>query len=174
MTWNVPERGRHAHTPVLTFVGKSGTGKTTFLERLIPELKSRGLRLAVVKHDAHQFEMDQPGKDTWRFSQAGADVVAISNAQKAAILEQPPRELTLNEVISRLPEVDLILTEGYKSERNYKIELHRKELNRPLLTPEDELIGLITDEPMPVSVPQLALDDVKGCADLILRFLDRP
>lgn len=174
MTWNVPERGRHAHTPVLTFVGKSGTGKTTFLERLIPELKSRGLRLAVVKHDAHQFEMDQPGKDTWRFSQAGADVVAISNAQKAAIIEQPPRELTLNEVISRLPEVDLILTEGYKSERNYKIELHRKELNRPLLTPEDELIGLITDEPMPVSVPQLALDDVKGCADLILRFLDRP
>ncbi len=174
MTWNVPERGRHAHTPVLTFVGKSGTGKTTFLERLIPELKSRGLRLAVVKHDAHQFEMDQPGKDTWRFSQAGADVVAISNAQKAAILEQPPRELTLNEVISRLPEVDLILTEGYKSERNYKIELHRRELNRPLLTPEDELIGLITDEPMPVSVPQLALDDVKGCADLILRFLDRP
>lgn len=174
MTWNVPERGRHAHTPVLTFVGKSGTGKTTFLERLIPELRSRGLRLAVVKHDAHQFEMDRPGKDTWRFSQAGADVVAISNARKVAIIEQPPQELTLNEVISRLPEVDLILTEGYKSERNYKIELHRKELNRPLLTPEDELIGLITDEPMPVSVPQLALDDVKGCADLILRFLDRP
>lgn len=174
MSRNVPERGRHARTPVLTFVGKSGTGKTTFLERLIPELKARGLRLAVVKHDAHQFEMDRPGKDTWRFSQAGADAVAISNAEKMALIEHPPRELTLNEVISRLPPVDLILTEGYKSERNDKIEIHRRALNRPLLTPPEELVALITDEPMPVDVPQLALDDVKGCADLILQYLDRP
>lgn len=173
MIWNVPERGRHACTPVLTFVGKSGTGKTTFLEKLIPELKARGLRLAIVKHDAHQFEMDKPGKDTWRFSHAGADVVAIANATKAAIIERPERELSLNEVISRLPDVDLILTEGYKSERNYKIEIHRKELNRPLLTSAEELIGLITDERMDVTVPQLALDDVAGCADLILAFLDR-
>jgi molybdopterin-guanine dinucleotide biosynthesis protein B len=171
MEQNVPERGRHTRTPVLTFVGRSGTGKTTFLEQLIPALRNQGLRVAVVKHDAHQFEMDHPGKDTWRFSQAGADVVAISSPQKIAVLEQPQRELTLNQVISRLPDVDLILTEGYRSEHNPKIELHRKALNVPLLTPEEELIAVLTDEPLPLSVPQLALDDVPGCVDLILRWI---
>ncbi len=169
--WNVPERGRHAHTPVLTFVGKSGTGKTTFLERLIPALKGRGLRLAVVKHDAHQIEMDRPGKDTWRFSQAGADAVIISSAAQAALIEHPARELTLNQVISRLPEADLILTEGYKSERNPKIELHRKELNRPLLTPVEELVAAVTDEPLAVPVPQLAWEDISGCTDLIQSWM---
>lgn len=169
--WNVPERGKHAHTPVLTFVGKSGAGKTTFLEQLIPELKRRGLRLAVVKHDAHQFEMDKPGKDTWRFSQAGADAVAISNAVQTALMEHPARELTLNEVISRLPEADLVLTEGYKSEHNPKIELHRKELNRPLLTPAEELVALVTDEPLPVPAPQLDWGDISGCADLIQAWM---
>lgn len=171
---NIPERGRHARTPLLTFVGKSGTGKTTFLEQLVPELKRRGLRVAMVKHDAHQFEMDRPGKDTWRFAQAGADAVIISNAAQAALIEHPPRELTLDEVISRLPPADLILTEGYKSEHNPKMELHRKSLNRPLLTPPEELVALITDEPMPVSVPQLALDDISGCADLILQWMNQP
>lgn len=68
--------------PIITFVGKSGTGKTTLLEQLIPMLKARGLRLAVLKHDAHHFEMDKPGKDTYRFTAAGADVVTISNAEK--------------------------------------------------------------------------------------------
>ena len=119
--------------PVITFVGKSGTGKTTFLEQLIPVLKAQGLRIAVLKHDAHHFEMDRPGKDTYRFTAAGADVVTISNAEKFAMIEQPPEELTLRDIITRLPQVDLVLTEGYKKSRYPKIEIHRAALNRPLI-----------------------------------------
>lgn len=163
-----PARGLHAVTPVVTFVGLSGTGKTTYLERLIPRLKAHGIRLALVKHDAHHFEMDRPGKDTYRFAQAGADVVAISSPHRAAILEQPERELTLDELISRLPPVDLILTEGYKTENNPKIELHRRVLDRPLLTSPGQLLAVITDEPLEVSVPQLPFDDLEGCVELLL------
>lgn len=160
-------------TPIITFVGKSGTGKTTFLEKLIPALKRRGLRLAVLKHDAHHFEMDKPGKDTYRFTAAGADVVTISNSEKFALIEQPPAELTLTEIISRLPQVDLVLTEGYKKNPYPKIEIHRACLNRPLLSPEAQLLAVVTDEPLPLRVPQLSLEDVSGCADVIMAYLAR-
>jgi len=165
-----PSRGPHAATPVITFVGLSGTGKTTYLERLIPRLKARGLRLALVKHDAHRFEMDRPGKDTWRFAQAGADIVAISSAAQAAVLERPERELSLDELISRLPPADLILTEGYKAEDNPKIELHRRVLSRPLLAPPEQLLAVVTDEPLSVPVPQLSFDDLEGCVEVILDY----
>lgn len=160
-------------TPIITFVGKSGTGKTTFLEKLIPELKRRDLRLAVLKHDAHHFEMDRPGKDTYRFTAAGADVVTISNGEKFALIEQPRSELSLSEIISRLPPVDLVLTEGYKKNPYPKIEIHRACLNRPLLSPETQLLAVITDEPLPLSVPQLDLEDVSGCADVVTAYLAR-
>ncbi len=159
--------GVRGSAPVITFVGKSGTGKTTYLERLIPVLKGRGLRLALVKHDAHGFEMDTPGKDTYRFSAAGADVVAISSAEKMAMIQRPPRELTLDQVIAQLPPVDLILTEGYKTLPNPKIEIHRAALNRPLLTPPEQLLAVITDEPLSLDRPQLSFEDLEGCADLI-------
>ena len=158
-------------TPVITFVGLSGTGKTTFLEQLIPVLKARGLRLALVKHDAHRFEMDRPGKDTYRFTAAGADVVAISSPEKAAMIYQPPRELTLEELLLGLPETDLILTEGYKGSRFPKIEIHRAILHRPLLTDPAELLAVVTDEPLPVSVPQLGLSDYAACADVIQDYM---
>ena len=149
--------------PIITFVGKSGTGKTTLLEQLIPMLKARGLRLAVLKHDAHHFEMDKPGKDTYRFTTAGADVVTISNAEKFAMIEQPPEELSLRDIISRLPQVDLVLTEGYKKSRYPKIEIHRAELHRPLL-------AILTDEPVDSPAPQLALSDLNGCVQVILQY----
>ena len=155
--------------PIITFVGKSGTGKTTLLEQLIPMLKARGLRLAVLKHDAHHFEMDKPGKDTYRFTAAGADVVTISNAEKFAMIEQPPEELSLRDIISRLPQVDLVLTEGYKKSRYPKIEIHRAELHRPLLTDPDKLLAILTDEPVDSPAPQLALSDLHGCVQVILQ-----
>ena len=157
--------------PVLTFVGLSGTGKTTFLEKLIPELKGRGLRLAVLKHDAHQFEVDKPGKDTWRFTQAGADVVAISNQEKFAMIERTPRQLTLAELIGRLPDVDLVLTEGYKRSQVKKIELHRSVLGNPIISRPEELLAILTDEPLDLPVTQLDLTDVTGCANLILTWM---
>lgn len=159
-------------TPIITFVGKSGTGKTTLLEQLIPILKARGLRLAVLKHDAHHFEMDKPGKDTYRFTAAGADVVTISNPEKFALIERPQAELTVADIVSRLPEVDLVLTEGYKHSQYPKIEIHRAVLNRPLLTPEAQLLAVMTDEPLDVSAPQLPLEDLSGCAEIILTYLE--
>lgn len=156
--------------PVITFVGKSGTGKTTFLEQLIPVLKAQGLRIAVLKHDAHHFEMDRPGKDTYRFTAAGADVVTISNAEKFAMIEQPPEELTLRDIITRLPQVDLVLTEGYKKSRYPKIEIHRAVLNRPLIADPAQLLAVMTDEPVDTPAPQLALSDVSGCAGIIRQY----
>ncbi len=172
-TPNDPERGLHIHTPQITFVGRSGTGKTTYLERLIPVLKVRGLRLAVVKHDVHGFEMDTPGKDTYRFAEAGAEVVAISSPWRVAVLERPAVELSLNQVIARLPEVDLILTEGYKQVPNPKIEIHRAELQRPLVTPTDQLLAVVTDEalPLPPEVMQLPFEALEECAELIEGYI---
>lgn len=158
-------------TPVITFVGKSGTGKTTLLEQLIPVLKRRGLRLAILKHDAHHFEMDRPGKDTYRFTAAGADVVTISNSEKFALIEQPQAELSVAEIVARLPQVDLVLTEGYKQSAYPKIEIHRAALRRPLLTPAEQLLAIMTDEPLNYPVPQLSLTDIPGCADIIAAYL---
>ena len=160
-------------TPIITFVGKSGTGKTTFLEQLIPALKARGLRLAVLKHDAHHFEMDKPGKDTYRFTAAGADVVTISNAEKFAMIERPVEELSVADIVSRLPQVDLVLTEGYKRSRYPKIEIHRAALNRPLIAPPEELLAIMTDEPVDSPALQLPLTDISGCADVIEAYLAR-
>lgn len=154
-------------TPIITFVGKSGTGKTTFLEQLIPVLKGRGLRLAVLKHDAHHFEMDKPGKDTYRFTAAGADVVTISNSEQFAMIERPQQELSVADIVARLPQVDVVLTEGYKHSRYPKIEIHRAVLNRPLIAPPEQLLAIMTDEPLDTSVRQLKLSDVEGCADII-------
>ncbi len=158
-------------TPIITFVGKSGTGKTTFLEKLIPVLKARGYRLAVLKHDAHQFEVDKPGKDTYRFSAAGADVVTISNAEKFAMMEHPVAELTIQDIVSRLPTVDLVLTEGYKKSRYPKIEIHRAALHRPLIAPPEQILAIMTDEPLDSSALQLDLEDITGCADTIEAYL---
>ncbi len=159
--------------PVISVVGKSDSGKTTLLEKLIPELKRRGYRVGTIKHDAHRFEMDKPGKDTYRHFQAGADVVAISAADKMAMIARTDgQEISLDELVRRLPPVDLVLTEGYKAGDKPKIEVHRKALNRPLLCRPEELLAVATDEPLDIDVPCFDLDDITGLADLIEeRFL---
>ncbi len=169
---NTPEDVKNLNaTPIITFVGKSGTGKTTFIEKLIPELKGRGIRLGVIKHDVHGFEMDREGKDTWRFTNAGADIVAIASGEKFAMVEHLQEELSLQAVAARMPECDLIITEGYKKSQNMKIEIHRRELNRPLLSSPEELLCVITDEKLDIPLLQLALDDVSGCADIITDYM---
>lgn len=159
--------------PIISVVGRSDSGKTTLLEKLIPELKRRGYRVATVKHHFHPgFEIDQPGKDTWRHAQAGSDHVVIAAPDKVASIRRVEREPTLDEIAAGITDVDIILTEGYKRAGTPKIEVVRSARSRePLCTP-DELIALATDVPVDLDVPQFDLEDAAGLVDLIEeRFL---
>ncbi len=157
--------------PVVTIVGKSGSGKTTLVCGLLPELKRRGYRVATIKHDVHGFEIDRPGKDTWKHSQAGADTVVISSPQKVAMIEKVAKELTLEQVIDKIDNVDIILCEGYKRSDKPKIEIFRSSVHdRPLCGPEDNLLAMVSDIKLQLGVPVFALDDFSGIVDLIERM----
>lgn len=156
-------------TSLLSFVAQSGAGKTTLIEKLIPHLKQRGLRVAVVKHHAHTSSVDIPGKDTWRFSEAGADIVAVSSPAEFAQFQRVARELTLAEIAAKIENVDLILTEGFKREPAPKIEILRAQVGTELSARADELIAVVSDHPIPLNVPRFDLDDTAGLADFICR-----
>ena len=161
--------------PMISVVGKSDTGKTTLLEKLIAELKQRGYRVATVKHDAHGFDIDRPGKDSWRHAQAGSDVVVISGPHRLALIEKREREMTLDEIADRVINVDIILTEGYKRGDRPKIEVSRREKSSELLCTQDELLAIAADQTFAMNVPQFSLDDATGLVDLIEeRFLANP
>lgn len=165
------------HIPIFSFIGSSGSGKTTFLEKLIPILKGKGLKVGVIKHDAHKFEIDKPGKDSYRFKSAGADVVAISSAEKMAFVksfENTP--FTLEEIVIRyFSGMDIVITEGYKKSRIPKFEIFRKGNSTPFLSSEkDELIGIITDVvPAPrADVAVFGINDIEKVADFIVNISD--
>lgn len=155
--------------PVVSVVGKSDVGKTTLLEKLLHESKRRGWRVATVKHDVHGFDMDKPGKDTWRHAQAGADMVVISSPSKIAILESVNEDKPLDEVLSRIRGVDLIFTEGYRRANKAKIEIFRSEMYPDLLCEPDELMAIAADIQFDNEVPCYGLDDAKGLCDLIAK-----
>jgi len=154
--------------PVVSVVGKSNTGKTTFLEKLIAELKKRGYKVAIVKHNIHDFEIDHPGKDTYRHAQAGADAVVIASPHKVAMVKRLDEELSVHEVINMLGSVyDLVLTEGYKRGPFPKIEVSRKEVSNELISEEGELVAVVTDNTFAIDRPHFGLDDAKGVADFL-------
>jgi molybdopterin-guanine dinucleotide biosynthesis protein B len=148
-------------------VGKSGVGKTTALELVIREIKQRGYRIGTVKHDTHGFEVDKPGKDSWRHGQAGSDAVVISGPRKMALIRQLDRELALDEIVELMGDVDLVITEGYKRGEKPKIEVTRQARGTDLLCTADELIGIMADYPVDLPVPQFALEDAAGIVDLL-------
>lgn len=154
--------------PVISFIGWSGSGKTTFLEKLIPVLRGRGLRVAVLKSDGHEFQMDREGKDTFRFSSAGAECVAIANSRHAAILEN--RTLSFGELYSRVKNVDLILAEGWYAQPLPRIEVFRGH-DRLRCTDPENLWAVITDEQFSPGVPVFGLEDVAPVADFIIEKL---
>jgi molybdopterin-guanine dinucleotide biosynthesis adapter protein len=160
--------------PVVSIVGKSDSGKTTLLCGIIQELKKRNYKIATIKHDVHGFDIDKPGKDTWKHAQAGADTVVISSPRKIAQIEQVSEELSLDQVISRIKNVDLILTEGYKRNNKPKIEIFRSTVHdHPLCTLEDNLLAVASDIDPDLGVPVFSTDDYTGIADLI-EFFIRP
>jgi len=155
--------------PIISIVGKSDSGKTTFIEKLLPELVRRGYRVATVKHDVHGFEVDREGKDSWRHKKAGAHTTIISSPQKVAVIRDVEKDLTLAELREKLiQDVDLILSEGFKKDVQPKIEIFRKEKHQELLcTKEDNLAAIVSDKEFNVGAPCFSLDDAKGVADFI-------
>ena len=154
--------------PVFSVVAFSGTGKTTLIEKLVTELKSRGVRVAVIKHDAHEFEIDREGKDSWRFTRAGADITVVVSGSKAAIIENRP--VTLEALLAKITDVDIILTEGYKSGGWPKIAVQRSGTGKPLPVPPEECFAIVTDSAAYPGVPCFTLDDVRGLADLLITW----
>ena len=155
--------------PIVSIVGKSDSGKTTLIEKLLPALTNRGYRIATVKHDVHGFEVDQEGKDSWRHKRAGAHTVVISSPNKVALIRDVERDLTLDEIRDRLiRDVDLIISEGYKKDVQPKIEIFRKEKHKELLcTKEDNLVAIVANQKFDVGVPCFDLEDMKGLVDFI-------
>ncbi len=156
--------------PVVHIVGKSDSGKTTVMELLIAEFKRRGYRVATIKHDVHGFDLDQPGKDSWRHARAGSDAVVLSSPQKLALLKNVDHDLTVPELSRLVSDSDIILAEGFKQSKGLKIEVHRRELGELVCDPT-ELMALVTDEPLEADVPQFRFDDAAGIADLIEKRL---
>jgi molybdopterin-guanine dinucleotide biosynthesis protein B len=160
--------------PLVCVVGKSDAGKTTFLEKLIRELKIRRIRVGTIKHDAHGFDIDKPGKDTWRHAQAGADAVIISSPAKFALIKKVDEEMSLDQVADLLPDMDIILTEGFKRSDKPKIEISRTAHSSELLCTPEELIALVSDAEWDIGVPVFGLDDASGVADLLQKKYGLP
>lgn len=159
--------------PLVTVIGKSGCGKTTLLEKLVAELKQRGYKLATVKHHSHRgFDIDQPGKDSWRFAQAGSDYVIIVSPDKIASYRMLERELSLEEIAAGISDVDLILVEGYKQAGKPSLEVVRAANSRELIASSEQRFALAADFQLDLGVPQFSLENIQGIANLIEeRFL---
>ena len=155
--------------PVLSLVGKSGVGKTTFAEKLLPELIKRGVRVVVIKHHSHKTPVDVPGKDSWRYADAGATAVIVSSPAELVRFERVEKEKTLAEIAAGVSNVDLILTEGFKREPAPKIEISRAETGEDLVANPEELIAVVSDHPIALALPRFDLDDASQLADFIVQ-----
>jgi molybdopterin-guanine dinucleotide biosynthesis protein MobB len=152
---------------VISVVGRSNSGKTTLLEKLIVELKKRGYTVAAVKHSGSDFQLDHPGKDSWRLTEAGSDAVLLASPHKLAYVQKASHPPTIEEVIDFLGNrFDFILIEGFKESTIPRIEVHRKELGGLISSPE-KLFAVVTDEQLDVPVPQFSSHDGVALVDLL-------
>ena len=155
---------------ILCFAGRSNSGKTTLIERVIPELVRAGYKVATVKHAGHGFELDTEGKDSWRHKQAGASAVVVLSKGSMAMFSDVSEEMKVEEVrdIYLDSQIDLIIAEGWKSEGYPKIAVVREELSE-LNTSLDGLMAIVSMKPIKASVPCFDRDDIEGIADLIIK-----
>ncbi len=158
--------------PIVAITGYSDSGKTTLIEKLIPFLVARGLKIGSVKHDAHGFELDHPGKDSYRHKRAGTSATVIAAPNQIGMVKDVEREPSLEELAEQyLSDVDLIIAEGYKRRKGPKIEIHRKGQREGLISnPENGLIAVACEEPIETEVPCLDLNDPQAMADFIIRY----
>ena len=164
--------------PVVSVVGKGDSGKTTFLEKLIRELTARGVSVATVKHHVHDYDIDTPGKDSWRHARAGAVTTMVSSPEKFALIREVSVEPTLPEIaqIAAQSGCDILLTEGYKREGVNRIEVSRVARSDELVCEPSQMLALVTDNPHLAcdGIPRFGLDDAAGVATLVQeRFLGR-
>ena len=160
--------------PVVSVVGKSNSGKTTLIEKMIGELVRRGYRVATIKHNRHGFEIDHEGKDSWRHKRAGARTTVIASPLRVAVVEDVGKDLDIGELVDRyIRDVDIVLSEGFKKNPFPKIEVNRREMNQALLcTSADNLLAVCSDRPLTAGVPCLDINDIGGLVDLVeARFL---
>ncbi len=157
---------------VFGLAGWSGAGKTTLLERVLPVLAARGLRVATVKHTHHDFELDRPGKDSWRHRQAGASEVMIASSRRWALIHElkDEAEPSLDALLARLAAADLVIVEGFRREPIPKLEVYRSSLAKPLLAPDDpHIVAIARDVPVTgTAVPQFDWNDAAGIAEFIV------
>jgi molybdopterin-guanine dinucleotide biosynthesis protein B len=157
---------------VIGLAGWSGAGKTTLLSRVIPYLLGEGLRVSVIKHAHHAFDVDVPGKDSWVHRQAGATEVLVSSTKRWALMHElrGADEPRLPELLAKMSRVDLVIVEGFKREPHRKIEVHRAANAKPLLFPDDPgIVGIVTDVAVETALPTAHLDDVAGVAAMMQR-----
>ena len=157
---------------VIGLAGWSGAGKTTLLTRVIPHLLKEGLRVSVIKHAHHNFDVDVPGKDSWRHRHAGAEEVLVSSGRRWALMHElrGAAEPRLPELLAKMARVDLVVVEGYKSEPHRKIEVHRAANGKPWLFPGDAgIVGIATDTAVETALPTAHLDDIPAIAAMMRR-----
>ncbi len=153
--------------PVVCIIGRSGSGKTTLMEKLIPELKRRGYRVGTVKHHSHAgFDIDKPGKDSWRHARAGSDHVVIAAPDKIASYRLVEKEPTLDEIVSEIKDVNIILVEGYKQAGKPSIEIIRGELGIEPISTKEQLFAIAANVTLNVPVPVFDLNDAQRIVDL--------
>ncbi len=152
--------------PIVSIIGNSKSGKTTLIEKLLRELKTRGYKVATVKHTNQKLTFDEPGKDSWRHTQAGSEAAIISSPDKIVLIKPVATEPSLEEIAYLAgKDYDLILTEGFKEGNTPKIEVHRKEAGPPLAV--KKRIAIVSDEPLETKARQFSPDDTKGLANLL-------
>jgi molybdopterin-guanine dinucleotide biosynthesis adapter protein len=159
---------------IIGIAGYSGSGKTTLIEKVIPVLVGEGLRVSLIKHAHHEFDVDQPGKDSYRHRHAGCTEVLVSSSDRWALMHElrGAAEPSVQEQLEHLSPCDLVIIEGYKKEPFPRVEVHRRAGHTPLLYPEDpHVVAVATDEPLDTALPQIDVEDPPAVARFIIHYL---
>jgi molybdopterin-guanine dinucleotide biosynthesis protein B len=159
--------------PMLSFVGFSGSGKTTLMVKVIKEMRGHGFRVGTVKHDVHGFEMDQPGKDSWRHKKAGASTTIITSPTKIGMVTDVADDHQPMDLLRFMKGMDIVLVEGFKRSDLPKIEVFRSEIGKPFACRGDKnLLAVVSDEPLDWEVPRFENDDINGLVNFVLERFD--